>query len=76
MQESKVLANFAYDSMNMPQNNIDMLTNSTAEIYDLLGNKVLSCKVALQTQEIDISILNSGVYYIKIGEKIEKIIKI
>ena len=47
------------------------------QIFDILGIEVMSVGTGLDlsTQRIDVSGLPSGVYYIKIGDRVEKFVK-
>ncbi|MBX3042319.1 MAG: T9SS type A sorting domain-containing protein [Ignavibacteriae bacterium] len=47
------------------------------QIFDMLGLEVLSVGIGLDlsTQKIDVSHLPTGVYFIRIGNKVEKFVK-
>lgn len=64
-----------------PNNGIFSIYNSEfsgyenlIEIYDVLGNKILITKMKSQKEEIDISTLSNGIYFIKIYTDYEKVI--
>jgi hypothetical protein len=47
----------------------------TIYIYDLLGNEVLTKKLINSLEEIDVSRLNSGVYFIKVQSDLNSFTK-
>ncbi|OGU58680.1 MAG: hypothetical protein A2X64_09270 [Ignavibacteria bacterium GWF2_33_9] len=51
---------------------------SECEIYDVLGEKVMYAETrhALSLQQIDVSALPPGVYFIRIGDVVQKFVKI
>lgn len=49
--------------------------NEDIIIYNILGQQLLTAKINGKNTKIDIISLQSGVYFIKVGEYIEKIIK-
>ena len=53
------------------------VTNDKVQIFDMLGLEILSVETGLDlsTQRIDVSHLPTGVYFIRIGDKVEKFVK-
>jgi hypothetical protein len=71
-------------SLNQPSESLKHSEGSEIEIYDVLGERVISCHVntltpALSQRErehrIDISHLPKGVYLVRIGDKVERFVK-
>ncbi|HRP03243.1 MAG TPA: T9SS type A sorting domain-containing protein [Candidatus Kapabacteria bacterium] len=73
-----------YITINLGSNNrrVDPTVEGamSIEIYDVMGMKIQSTKVEaiheLSFQKVDVSNLTPGVYFIKIGDRVEKFIKI
>lgn len=61
------------------ENNIWASPNASIEIYDVMGMKIQTTKVEsiheLSLRKIDVSNLSSGVYFVKIGDRVEKFVK-
>jgi hypothetical protein len=55
--------------------NYELRENTNVEIYDIVGKKLSIFNFQLSTNEIDISHLANGIYFLKIGEKMFKVIK-
>jgi alpha-amylase len=51
------------------------INGQKAEITDISGKKIFSCDVQQPLRKIDVSGLSAGIYFIKIGNQIEKFIK-
>jgi hypothetical protein len=47
------------------------------QIFDVLGIEVISVETGLRpvSTKVDVSHLSSGVYFIKIGDKVQKFVK-
>lgn len=74
-----ILPNPATDFIDINLKNESSLTASgKVQIYNTLGIEIISVEKGLDltTQRIDISNLSAGVYFIKIGDKVEKFVKI
>lgn len=58
-------------------NEINIISNKeiTAEIFDILGKKVITKKIDATHKAIDISKLNSGVYLVKLSNQSETVTK-
>ena len=49
--------------------------NQTIEIINLIGSLVYSAKTENEKTEIDLSNLQNGIYFVKVGSVVNKIIK-
>lgn len=75
--------NPAKDFININYNYLGGFENSEvviAEIYDLMGVKIQSMPIKIKdliplNHQIDVSNLTTGIYLLKIGEKVEKFVK-
>ena len=61
----------SYDVLFVLSENI----NSEYRIINILGETVISGKIASENQQIDVSSLTEGIYFIKIGDAIMKFLK-
>ncbi|HRP02377.1 MAG TPA: T9SS type A sorting domain-containing protein [Candidatus Kapabacteria bacterium] len=71
-----IFPNPATDFITINYDNKDNNISSPAFIYDILGLQVLQKSFINSNNKIDISHLTPGVYFIKIGNRIEKFVKI
>lgn len=69
IQDFSIYPNPFYDNLNIETKNKSVYI----EIYDLFGKKLLNKKV--ESTSVDLSFLNSGVYFLKVHNKTFKIIK-
>ncbi len=74
---SNIYPNPAKDFIEISLNNEASFMGSEVQIVYMLGIEVLNVGIGLDlsSQRIDVSRLPSGVYYIKIGDKVEKFVK-
>jgi hypothetical protein len=73
LQEVKIIPNPATDfiSLQFPQS-MNVSKNTKIEIFSILGNKVLETEYK---DRIDVSGLSAGVYFVKVGDKVIKFVK-
>ena len=76
-EESNIYPNPAKDFIEISLNNEASFIGSEVQIFNMLGIEVLNVGIGLDlsSQRIDVSHLPYGVYYIKIGDKVEKFVK-
>ena len=56
--------------------NVNQLSSSgTLEVFDTFGNKVMEKNTTLQTESLDCSHLNAGVYFLKISNNQQTTVK-
>ena len=73
----RIYPNPSSDDINLYINTKDLISNEIS-IYNMLGRKVFSMPISLDTDFLDVTLspgLTSGVYVLKIGELTQKIVR-
>ncbi|GAB4280847.1 MAG: hypothetical protein Kow0068_05200 [Marinilabiliales bacterium] len=70
----KLYPNPAYSSLFIELTE-NKLLNNEIQIIDIKGNSILSVTLKHKKQSIDISTLPKGVYFVKLGEQVERFVK-
>ena len=74
----QIIPNPVTDFIEISLNNEESFIASQVQIFNMLGIEMMSVRTGLDlsSKRVDVSTLPAGVYYIKIGERVEKFVKI